>query len=205
VRVALRAAGVNFHDVVTALGMIEDDGRFGGEGAGIVTEAAPDVTGLAPGDRVTGLFPGLASEAVTDARLLMPIPDGWSFAQAATVPVTFLTAWYGLADLAGLGAGDRLLVHAATGGVGQAALQLARYFGAEVFATASPPKQAVLRELGVPEERIASSRTVGFEHAFLEATGDAGMDIVLKTPATPGRIASPRYSPSCTACSWPGN
>ncbi|HMH93616.1 MAG TPA: SDR family NAD(P)-dependent oxidoreductase, partial [Streptosporangiaceae bacterium] len=179
VKVAVRAAGVNFRDVAVALDIVSDTRALGGEAAGVVTEVAPDVTGLAAGDRVTGLFPGLCSVAVTDARLLMPIPEGWSFAQAATVPAAFVTAWYGLADLGRLAPGDKLLLHAAAGGVGMAALQLARRAGAQVYATASPPKWDTLRALGLPDTRIASSRTPAFEAAFLAATGGQGVDAVL--------------------------
>jgi NADPH:quinone reductase-like Zn-dependent oxidoreductase/thioesterase domain-containing protein/acyl carrier protein len=95
------------------------------------------------------------------------------------VPVVFLTAYYGLVDLAGLGRGERVLVHAAAGGVGTAAVQLARHLGAEVFATASPPKWAAVRALGVAPERIASSRDLAFRDRFLAATGGAGVDVVL--------------------------
>jgi NADPH:quinone reductase-like Zn-dependent oxidoreductase len=90
-----------------------------------------------------------------------------------------VTAWYGLADLGGLQAGQRLLLHAAAGGVGMAALQLARYFGAQVYATASPPKWDTLRAAGIAADRIASSRTPAFEDAFLQATGGEGVDVVL--------------------------
>jgi polyketide synthase 12 len=179
VRVALHAAGVDFHDVAVALDMVAYQRATFGEGAGVVTAVGPDVTGLAPGDRVTGLFPHIASEAVTDARLLMPVPADWSYAQAATVPVAFLTAWRGLADLARLAPGQKLLLHAATGGVGQAALQIARHFGAQVYATASPQKHATLQALGVPPDRIASSRSPAFEAAFAQATGGTGMHVVL--------------------------
>ena len=81
----------------------------------------------------------------------MRVPDGWSFVQAAAVPIVFLTAYYGLVDLAGLGSGERLLVHAGAGGVGMAAVQLARHLGVEVFATASAGKWGVLRSLGLDE------------------------------------------------------
>jgi polyene macrolide polyketide synthase len=183
VRVALRAAGVNFRDIVTALGMVTDSRLPGGEGAGIVTEAGPGVTGLAPGDRVMGLFPdGVGPLAVTDARHVAPFPAGWTFAQAATVPITFATAYYGLADLARLQPGQSLLIHAASGGVGMAAVQIARHLGADVYATASPAKHATLRRLGIPGTRIASSRTLDFEDQF-RAAAPRGIDTVLNSLA----------------------
>src|SRR5262249_40026131 len=106
VRVAVRAAGLNFRDVLLALGMYPGQARLGGEGAGVVLEVAPDVTGLAPGDRVMGLIPGaIAPVTIADHRLLIRIPDGWSFASAAASPIAYLTAYRGLVDLAGLRAG----------------------------------------------------------------------------------------------------
>ena len=176
VRVAVRAAGLNFRDVLIALGMYPGDAAIGGEGAGTVTEAGPGVTGLTAGDKVMGLLPGaMGPLAVTDQRLLTAIPPGWTYPQAATVPVAFLTAYYALTDLAGLQPGDKLLIHAATGGVGMAALQLARHLGAEVFATASPPKQHLLTAQGIDGAHVASTRTLDFEQHF----SGAGIDIVL--------------------------
>ncbi len=182
VRVGVRAGGVNFRDVLIALGMYPGAGRVGGEGAGVVLEVGPGVEELGVGDRVMGLLSGLGPVAVSDCRLLAGVPEGWSFAQAASVPVAFLTAYYGLVDLAGLKAGERVLVHAATGGVGMAAVQLARHLGAEVFATASPGKWGVLRSLGLEESHIASSRTVEFRERFLEQSG-TGVDVVLDSLA----------------------
>jgi len=93
--------------------------------------------------------------------------------------VVFLTAYHALVDLAAVRPGERVLVHAAAGGVGMAAVQIARHLGAEVFATASAPKWDAVRALGVDSERIASSRDLGFRDTFLAATGGAGMDVVL--------------------------
>ncbi|MER5936557.1 SDR family NAD(P)-dependent oxidoreductase [Streptomyces sp. NPDC001928] len=180
VRVAVRAAGVNFRDVLNVLGMYPGDaGRLGHEGAGVVVEVAPDVTGLAVGDRVMGLLDGaFGPMAVTDARLLARVPEGWSFEQAASVPIVFLTAYYALVDLAGLRAGESVLIHSAAGGVGMAAVQLAQHLGGEVYGTASEPKWPVVRELGVAAERIASSRTTEFEERFR-----SGVDVVLDSLA----------------------
>ncbi|MFI6513910.1 acyltransferase domain-containing protein, partial [Streptosporangium sp. NPDC050855] len=184
VRIRVRAAGLNFRDVLLALGMYPDDVPLGGEGAGVVTEVGPGVTGLAPGDRVFGLFGGaFGPSAVADHRVVARIPEGWSFEQAASVPIAYLTAYYGLVELAGLRRDETVLVHAATGGVGTAAVQLARHLGAEVFATASPAKQAPLRELGLDDAHIASSRTLEFEPRFLRSTGGRGVDVVLNSLA----------------------
>ena len=148
VRVAVRAAGLNFRDVLAALDMVSVDldpyaGVLGLEIAGIVTETGPGVTGLAAGDRVFGLARGgFGPVAVTDARLLARVPAGWSFARAAAVPVVFLTAWYALVDLAGARPGQRLLVHAATGGVGMAAVAIGRHLGLEVYGPPAPASSA---------------------------------------------------------------
>ncbi|MFG3102531.1 SDR family NAD(P)-dependent oxidoreductase [Streptomyces sp. NPDC048182] len=183
VRVAVHAAGVNFRDVLIALGMYPDaDALPGTEAAGVVTEAGPGVTDLAVGDRVMGMLDGAFGPwAVADARTLAPVPDGWSTRQAAAAPAAFLTAWYGLVELAGVGAGERVLIHAATGGVGMAAVQIARYLGAEVFATASAAKHGVLEEMGIDAAHRASSRDLGFEDAFRAATGGRGVDVVLNS------------------------
>ncbi|MCM6776661.1 type I polyketide synthase [Nocardia sp. CDC159] len=184
VRVALRAAGLNFRDVLIALGMYPDpDAPLGGEGAGVVIEVGPQVTDLAVGDRVMGLFPGVGSAVVADGRTLVPVPAGWSFEDAAAVPIVFATAYYALVDLADVRAGESILVHAATGGVGMAAVQLARHLGLEVFATASPPKWDALRRMGFDDNHIASSRTDQFEAAFTAATGGRGVDVVLDSLA----------------------
>ncbi|KOV35255.1 hypothetical protein ADK60_09985 [Streptomyces sp. XY431] len=184
VRIALRAAGLNFRDVLITLGLYPGGARIGAEGAGTVLETGPGVTGLRPGDRVMGLVQGtLGPIAVTDHRLLLPVPDGWSWAEAATAPVAFLTAYHGLYDLAGLRSGESVLIHAATGGVGQAAVQLAQHGGSVVLATAGPGKWGVLRGLGLVGDRVASSRTLDFEPAFRAATGGRGVDVVLNALA----------------------
>jgi acyl transferase domain-containing protein/NADPH:quinone reductase-like Zn-dependent oxidoreductase len=185
VRVGVRAAGLNFRDVLNVLGMYPaasgDPGQPGSEAAGVVLETGAAVTGLAAGDRVMGLFGGGAfgPAAVTDRRLLAPVPRGWSFAAAATVPAAFVTAYYGLVDLAGLTAGESVLIHAAAGGVGMAAVQLARHLGAEVFATASPAKQPLLYAAGLDPAHVASSRSPDFAGAFAATTGGRGVDVVL--------------------------
>ncbi|MET8796165.1 SDR family NAD(P)-dependent oxidoreductase [Nocardia sp. NPDC004568] len=196
VRIGMRAVGLNFRDVLIALGTYPDpDGRIGGEGAGVVLEVAADVTGFAPGDRVFGLIPGVGSTAVTDQRLLARIPRGWSFARAAAVPIVYATAYYGLVDLAAARPGETLLLHAATGGVGLAAVQLARHLGLRTLVTASAPKWEVLRELGFDDSVIGDSRTLDFERKFLAATDGRGVDIVLDSLAGEFVDASLRLLP----------
>ncbi|MFF2612039.1 type I polyketide synthase [Kitasatospora sp. NPDC058046] len=197
VRVAVRAAGLNFHDVLGALDMHPGDpGPLGLEGAGVVTATGPGATDLAVGDRVTGLFPAaFGTVAQADQRTLVRIPDDWSFTRAAAVPVAYLTALHALVELGGVGEGDRVLVHAGAGGVGLAAVQLARHLGAEVFATASPAKWPALRALGLDDDHLASSREPGFGARFGAGpsagpgagpgagpdAGDRGMALVLNS------------------------
>ncbi|MGN9789465.1 zinc-binding dehydrogenase, partial [Nonomuraea sp. ZG12] len=183
VRVGLRAGGVNFRDVLNVLGMYPGDaGRLGLEGAGVVLEVGAGVGDLVPGDVVMGLFSGgFGPVVVTDRRLVVRVPSGWSLAEAAAAPVVFLTAYYALVELADLRAGESVLIHAAAGGVGIAAVQLARHLGAEVFGTASPAKWPVLRGLGLGEGHVASSRTLEFEAAFRAVSG--GVDVVLDSLA----------------------
>ncbi|MEU3877285.1 type I polyketide synthase [Streptomyces sp. NPDC029704] len=185
VRIAVRAAGLNFRDVLNSLGMYPGGAQYlGSEAAGVVVETGPGVSGIAAGDRVMGMVPGgFGPFAVADHRVLARIPRGMTFAQAAAVPVVFLTAYYALRDLAGLRAGESVLIHAAAGGVGMAATQLARHWGAEVYGTASTRKQDGLRAGGWPAEHLASSRTLDFEDAFREATAGRGVDVVLNSLA----------------------
>ncbi len=184
VRVAIHAAGLNFRDVLIALGMYPGEAPIGSEGAGIVLEVAPDVSELAVGDRVMGLLAdAFGQTSITDARSLVKIPGDWSFTAGAAVPLVFLTAYYGLVDLAGLKAGERLLVHGAAGGVGMAALQIASHLGVEVFATAHPDKWEALKGLGIDETHIASSRSLDFREKFLGVTDGGGVDVVLDSLA----------------------
>ncbi|MFH9067759.1 zinc-binding dehydrogenase, partial [Streptomyces coeruleorubidus] len=193
VRVALRAVGLNFRDVLTKLDMVQGQTFIGGEGAGVVTEVGPDVTNVHPGDRVMGLFfQGVGPVAVTDCRLLTTVPEGWSFAQAAAAPIVFLTAYQGLIELAQLQQGESLLIHTATGGVGMAALQLARHLGAEVYATASPEKWQALRSLGIDDDHLASSRSLEFEEAFRSRLAGRCVDVVLNSLAHEATDASLR-------------
>ncbi|MFJ1867437.1 type I polyketide synthase [Streptomyces sp. NPDC088097] len=187
VRIAVQAAGLNFRDVTIALGLIDRtaiDAGLGSEGSGVVLEVADDVPGLAPGDRVTGIFSGAFGRvAVADHRLLAAVPDGWSHAEAASMPSTFLTAYYALFEVMRLREGQRILIHAAAGGVGMAAVQLARHIGAEVYATASPAKWDTLRGLGLDDAHLASSRDLEFVEKFLDSTGGRGVDVVLNSLA----------------------
>ncbi|MGC0421377.1 SDR family NAD(P)-dependent oxidoreductase [Embleya sp. AB8] len=180
VRVEVRAAGLNFRDILIGLDMVRGDSRPpGGEGAGVVLAVGPGVTDLVPGDRVMGLLPGgVGPITVADQRVLTRMPAGWTYAEAAAVPVVFLTAYYGLVDLAAAQPGETLLVHAATGGVGMAAVQLAHHLDLDIYGTASPTKWNTLRAQGLDDTHIANSRTLDFQHTFPHT-----IDIVLNSLA----------------------
>ncbi|WP_328314311.1 amino acid adenylation domain-containing protein [Streptomyces sp. NBC_00442] len=188
IRAEVRAAGVNFLDVLNALGMVEIP-AFGLEFAGVVTEVGGSVDQVKVGDAVLGLARGsFASEVVTDARQVVRMPEHLTFEEAATIPMTFLTAWYGLHELGALRPGERVLIHAAAGGVGMAAVQLAQLHGAEVYGTASEPKWPALRELGLDDAHLASSRDLGFVEHFARSAGGGetrgSFDVVLNSLAT---------------------
>ena len=193
VRVAVEAAGLNFWDVFRSLGFIEE-GDLGREMCGHVLEIGPDVSTVSVGDHVVGLgFGAFGPEMVTREELVAPAPGGVSVSALATVPSAFVSAALSF-QLSGLKAGERVLIHAAAGGVGLAAIQLAQAAGAEVFATASAPKQPYLRSLGV--KHIFDSRQTGFGKEILEATGGAGVHVVLNSLTSEGYIEA---SLSCLA------
>ncbi len=179
VRIAVRAAGVNFRDVLNALGIVPAP-WLGLELAGVVVGVGEDVTDVSLGDRVMGLGQDtFATVAIADVRLIVRIPEHLCFAEAAALPVAYLTALYALEDVAGLRSGERVLVHAAAGGVGMAAVQLARQIGAEVFATASPTKWSVLEGMQFDISHVANSRDAMSISSLMAATGGEGMDVVL--------------------------
>ena len=182
VRVAVRACALNFRDVFNVLGLAPMINGLGQEGAGIVLEVGSSVTNCKPGDRVIGMFKGsIGPETVTEAVMVAPLPDGMSFAEGATTPLVYTTAYHGLHILAGMKPGERLLVHAAAGGVGHAAIRLAQRHGVEVFGTASKGKWDVLRAMGLDDDHIGDSRSLDFEEKFRATTGGEGVDIVLNS------------------------
>jgi myxalamid-type polyketide synthase MxaB len=184
VEVQISAAGLNFRDVLNALGMYHGEaGPLGGECVGRVVAIGRGVESLKVGDDVMGMAIGTFSHFVTaPAEAFIVKPANLAAEDAATIPIVFLTAQYGLTRLARMKAGDRVLIHAAAGGVGVACVRLAQRAGAEIFATAgSPEKHAFLRSLGV--KHIMSSRSLDFGPRILELTGGAGVDIVMNSLA----------------------
>jgi NADPH:quinone reductase-like Zn-dependent oxidoreductase len=155
VRIEVAAAGVNFADIMARIGLYPDAPKppcvIGYEVAGTIVELGPGVEGLTHGQRVMAgsRFNGYASQVVVAARDVVELPQQWTFEQGAAFPVNYSTAWAGLIDFGGLRRGGRVLIHAAGGGVGIAATQIAKHTGAEIYGTASPSKHAAIRAQGV--------------------------------------------------------
>ena len=167
VRVDVKAVGVNFAETMARMGLYPDAPKppcvLGYEVAGEVSEVGPGVDGVSAGDRVMAgtRFGGYAEQVLVSAGDVVPLPDSLSFEQGAAIPVNYSTAWAGLLRYGSLEAGERVLVHAAAGGVGIAAIQIARKQGAEVWGTASASKHATIRDLGC--EHTLDYRQPGWE------------------------------------------
>jgi polyketide synthase 5 len=186
IEVAVSASSINFADVLVAFGRYPAfEGRLpqlGTDFAGVVTAVGPDVTDHKVGDHVGGLSAnGCWGTFLTcDARLAVTLPAGLADHQAAAVTTAHATAYYGLRELARISAGDRVLIHSATGGVGQAAIAIARAAGAEIFATAgSEQRRQLLRDMGI--EHVYDSRSVEFADLIRRDTDGYGVDIVLNS------------------------
>jgi NADPH:quinone reductase-like Zn-dependent oxidoreductase/acyl carrier protein len=192
IEIAIHCAGLNFRDVLISLGMLREHYErdlgyrdvdaipLGFECAGIVSAVGPDVHSFAVGDRILALAEGaFASHVIVDATLAAHVPAEMSLEDAATIPMSFLTAHYALSRCAHLTERDRVLIHAGTGGLGQAAIQLTRRAGAEIFATASRQKHDFLRAQGI--SHVFDSRSSGFAEKIRTVTGGAGVSVVLNS------------------------
>jgi acyl transferase domain-containing protein/thioesterase domain-containing protein/acyl carrier protein len=185
VEIEVHATGLNFSDVLKALGLypgIKDSiVPLGIETSGVVTAVGEGVKRFKVGDKVCGVAPyAFASHTRTADYALVHKPTPISHDEACTIPITFLTAYYGLVRLAQLQPGERLLIHAGAGGVGLAAIQIAQRIGAEIFATAgSEAKRDFLRSLGV--KHVYSSRSTAFAEEILADTDRQGIDVVLNS------------------------
>jgi acyl transferase domain-containing protein/NADPH:quinone reductase-like Zn-dependent oxidoreductase/acyl carrier protein/NADP-dependent 3-hydroxy acid dehydrogenase YdfG len=179
VEVQVAASGLNFRDVLNLMGLYSASVPLGAECTGTVCRVGSEVVDFAVGDRVVVVGPGTIARYVTEpAARLVRIPDSLTYAEAATVPIAFLTAEIALCDLAGIGPGDRVLIHSAAGGVGMAAIQVAARVGATVIATAGTAKHSLLRARGI--RHVLDSRS-NFADAVRQQTSGAGVDIVLNS------------------------
>lgn len=191
VEVEVHATGLNFRDVMYALGLLSDEAiengfsgpTLGLEFSGIVRNVGGKKSGFAPGDQVVGFGPSsFGSRVITQANAISHIPPGISFEAAATIPSTFFTVYYSLHHLARMQPGEKILIHGAAGGVGIAAIQIAKWMGAEIYATAgSDEKRDFLSLLGV--DHIFDSRSLAFADEILAQTGQQGVDVVLNSLA----------------------
>lgn len=184
IEVRVEATGLNFIDVMKAVGSYPDPvggSQLGGECAGRVSAVGEGVHGFKPGDRVVAcVFGAAASHVTVPAGQAALIPDHLSNAQAAGLPLVLSTAWYGLVELAALAAGETVLIHSATGGLGLAAIAVARHRGATVIATAgSPAKRDHLRSMGI--EHVFDSRDLSWAERVDEVTAGRGVDVVLNS------------------------
>ena len=182
VEIAVEATGLNFKDVLNVLGLYPGDpGPLGGECAGRIVAVGSAVTNLSVGDDVLALAGGsFASHVIAKSEFVQPRPSGISIEEASSFPIAFLTAEYCLSHLACMQTGERVLIHAAAGGVGMAAVRLAQRAGVEVFATAgSARKRQLLRSIGI--KHVFDSRSATFEKDVLAVTGGRGVDVVLNS------------------------
>ncbi|EFW99415.1 polyketide synthase [Grosmannia clavigera kw1407] len=181
-----QAFGLNFRDVMVAMGQL-DSRLMGFECSGIITRLGPDVPdSLSVGDRVCALLRGhWATRTSVHWSSVARVPDDMSLAVAASVPVTFVTAYYALHVLARIQPGDTVLIHAAAGGTGQAALMLAKHVGAVIYATAGTPEKRdfLVGRYGIPADNVFSSRDKSFAAGIQQATAGQGVDIVLNSLA----------------------
>ncbi|KAJ2969250.1 hypothetical protein NUW58_g10032 [Xylaria curta] len=190
VEIEPRAYGLNFRDVLVAMGQLRER-VMGLECSGIITRVSPEALeqGFKTGDCVMALLLGpFASRAQVSWHGVMHMPKDMSFDAAASLPLVFGTAYVALVDVARLQKGQSVLIHAAAGGVGQAAIMLAKYLGAgNIYVTvgSQEKRDLLVREYGIPNENVFSSRSISFASDILEATGGLGVDVVLNSLAGP--------------------
>ena len=183
----MQHAAINFRDLLKCLGVYPADNpeelALGDECAGVITATGSGVTEFQVGDRVACCVPGsFQSHVVAPAATLFRISPDWSTSDAATIPIAFLTAWYSLRTVGRLAPGESVLIHSATGGVGMAAVQVARAAGARIFATAgTTEKRQTLLDLGC--ELVMDSRSLTFSDEIRDHTNGRGVDVILNSLA----------------------
>ena len=184
VEISVKCIGMNFKDIMIALGQIPFYHDIGIDCSGIVTAVGSHVTDISPGTRVCGMTHGAYANITRIAQhKVAKIPDFLGFTEAASLPVVFCTAYYALVEIARLCEGESILIHAAAGGVGQAAIMMAQNVKAEVFATVGSldKKDLIMHTYGIPEDHIFSSRDTSFQQELMTMTGQKGVDVVLNS------------------------
>lgn len=187
IEILVKAGGINFRDVMKALGIYPgqpvDLKWFGDDFSGEIVKVGSAVTDLKVGDKVVGMAPYCFRSFVTVHRhMVFRMPESMSYVEAATLPTVFLTSHYAINELARMEKGESILIHAGTGGVGQAAIQIAKHLGLIIFSTAgSPEKRQLLKDMGV--DHVLDSRTLKFADEIMAITGGEGVDAVLNSLA----------------------
>ena len=182
IRIVVKAMGVNFKDVMVTLGQVE--GYLGHDCSGIVSEIGSSVTNVCVGDRVCALgHETFSTNLECNALNAIKIPHEMSFPDGASIPAVFCTAYYSLVTIAQLRRGESVLIHAAAGGVGQAAIMIAQMIRADIYATvgSETKKEHLVSVYGIRNDRIFSSRSPHFGQQIREATNQIGVDVVLNS------------------------
>ena len=186
IEIFIKSIGMNFQDIMIALGQIPFSHEIGVECSGKVTAVGSNVIDIRPGTRVCALAKGAYANFVRVPQdSVAKIPESLGFTQAASIPTAFSTAWYALLDIGRLSEGESVLIHAAAGGVGQAAIMLAQETKAEVFVTvgSQTKKELIMQTYSIPESHIFSSRDTAFQQELMVMTDQNGVDVVLNSTA----------------------
>ena len=186
IEISIKSTGMNFKDIVIALGQIPFYHKIGIECSGVITAVGSNVTDIGPGTRVCAMATGAyANFTRVPQHQVARIPESMGFAEAASIPVVFCTAYYALLEIGRLSEGESVLIHAAAGGVGQAAIMLAQEAKAEVFVTvgSQDKKNLILEKYSIPESHIFSSRDTSFQLELMAMTNKKGVDVVLNSTA----------------------
>ncbi|KAG7038038.1 reducing polyketide synthase [Colletotrichum scovillei] len=183
VEIKVKATGINFRDIMATMGLIPMS-VLGQEGSGVVVKTGSEASRFKPGDRVSFLGVGThATKIRVDHRIVAHIPDTMSFEEAAALPVVHTTAYHALVNLAKLTKGKSVLIHAAAGGVGQAAVQIALHLGLVVYVTvgSEDKRKLLVNTYGIPEKHIFNSRDASFAKSVMRITSGRGVDCVLNS------------------------
>ncbi len=186
IEICIKSIGMNFQDIMIALGQIPFYHEIGIECSGIVTAVGSNVTNIRSGTRVCAIAKGAYANFVRVPQdWVAKIPESLTFTHAASIPTAFSTAYYALSDIGRLSEGESVLIHAAAGGVGQAAIMMAQEMKAEVFVTvgSQSKKDLMMQTYSIPESHIFSSRDTSFQQELMTMTGQKGVDVVLNSTA----------------------
>lgn len=191
ISVAVKSIGINFRDCLIALGRVDQD-TLGSECSGTVLAVGSEVTSLQPGDSVLAFTCDSFQSVIScDARLAVKMPSGMAFPDAASIPTNFVTAYHALVRVARLARGESVLIQSGAGGTGQAAVQVAKWCGAEIYTTvgSEAKRRLMMDRYGIPPERVLNSRDLSFADEIQRLTGGRGVDVVLNSLAGDALVA----------------